>query len=89
MHGPSVLNRLVSIGYGMGDEHVNAVIENALARGDFTLLVFTRKLPTDVFERWSKKSNVIVVTEDACSLYGEVGPGHPVLWGFEKLSSEV
>lgn len=35
------INRLVCLGYGFADEHVNAVIEAALARTDFTVLIFT------------------------------------------------
>jgi hypothetical protein len=88
-HGPYVINRLASIGYGMRDEHVNAVIENGLARKDLTLLILTRDLTPDVFSRWSSKANVIIVTKDRCSLYGEIGPGHFDLWSFERLSREV
>ncbi len=87
--GPFLINRLASIGYGMCDEHVNAVIENGLARTDFTLLIFTLELKEDAFQRWYDKRNVIIVTKDRCSLYGETGPGHPDLWSFEKLSQEV
>ncbi|MBI3917747.1 MAG: SIR2 family protein [Betaproteobacteria bacterium] len=88
-HGPNLLNRLVSIGYGLRDEHVNAVIENSLARTNFTCLAFARSLTDEVFDRWSKKSNVVVVTRDRCSLNGEIGPGHPSLWRFEELTQKV
>ncbi len=84
-----LVNRLVSIGYGMGDEHVNSVIENGLARTDLTLMIFALELKLDVFQRWSSKTNVIIITRDYCSLYGETGPGHPDLWSFEKLSQEA
>jgi hypothetical protein len=87
--GPFLINRLVSIGYGMCDEHVNAVIENGLARADFTLIIFAMILKPEVFQRWSTKNNVIIVTKDQCSLNGEIGPGHLNLWDFEKLSQEV
>ncbi len=88
-HGPYLINRLVSIGYGMRDEHVNDVIENGLARPDLTLMIFARDLIDDVFNRWSKKTNVIIITNDRSSLNGEIGPGHPSLWDFEQLSKEV
>ena len=88
-HGPSPIHRLVCIGYGMRDEHVNAVIENGLARSDFTLMIFAKDLATDVFNRWRPRRNVIIVTDNCCSLYGETGPGHPDLWSFERLSCEV
>lgn len=88
-HGPSLINRLVCVGYGMCDEHVNAVIDNALPRTDLTLIVLARSLRDDVFDRWSPKSNVILVTRDRCSLYSEVGPGHADLWSFARLSREV
>ncbi len=87
--GPFLINRLVSIGYGMCDEHVNAVIENGLARPDLTLMIFALALKPDVFQRWGSKTNVIIVTKDRCSLYSETGPGHPDLWSFEKLSQEI
>ena len=88
-HGPNLLNRLVSIGYGFRDEHVNSVIENALARGNFTLLAFAYNLTPDVFARWSAKRNVVIVTNSQCALYGEVGAGHPELWSFEEITRRV
>ena len=83
------INRLVCIGYGFSDEHVNTVIENALARTDFTVLVFTKELSDIAWTRWSTRSNVIVVTEKRCSLKGNVGHGHCALWNFEQIAKEV
>ena len=83
------LNRLVCIGYGFADEHVNTVIENALARADFTVLIFAKELADMAWTRWSTKSNVIVVTEKRCSLKGKVGHGHCDLWNFERITKEV
>lgn len=88
-HNANPINRLACFGYGFADEHVNAVIEAALVRTDFTLLIFTKALSNASWERWSVKDSVIVVTEARCSLKGEVGPGHPNLWRFEKLCKEV
>jgi hypothetical protein len=87
--GPNLINRLLAIGYGMADEHVNAVIENGLARNNFILIIFSKILSDDIFERWSSKQNVIIVTADRSSIYGEIGPGHKKLWNFEFLSKEV
>lgn len=83
------INRLVCIGYGLADEHVNAIIESALARTDFTVLVFAKALADDVWARWSAKTNAIVVTEDRCALKGQVGAGHADLWSFERIAKEV
>jgi hypothetical protein len=83
------INRLACLGYGFADEHVNAVIEAALARTDFTLLVFTMSLSNMAWERWSPKENVVVVTKDRCALKGKTGPGHADLWSFERLAKEV
>jgi hypothetical protein len=58
------INRLVCIGYGFADEHVNAIIEAALARTDFTVLIFAMSLGDTVWSRWSPKSNAVVVTKD-------------------------
>lgn len=88
-HNAAPINRLVCIGYGFGDEHVNTIIESALARTDFTVLIFTKALSATAWARWSPKTNVIVVTETQCSLKGTTGPGHPDLWGFERLAKEV
>lgn len=88
-HGPNLLNRLVTIGYGLRDEHINAIMENALARGNFTVLAFAHSLTPEVFARWSSKKNIIVVTSSKCALYGEIGPGHPELWSFEELTRRV
>jgi hypothetical protein len=88
-HNDAPINRLVSIGYGFADEHVNAVIEPALARTDFTLLIFAKALSATVLARWSAKTNAIIVTETQCSLKGVTGPGHADLWSFERLAKEV
>lgn len=83
------LNRLACFGYGFLDEHVNAVIEGALARADFSVLIFTKALSDSAWARWSSKTNTVLVTEARCSIKGEVGPGHTDLWNFEKLASKV
>ena len=88
-HNAAPINRLVCIGYGFADEHVNTIIEPALARTDFTVLIFTKALSATAWARWSPKTNVIVVTETQCSLKGTKGPGHPDLWSFERLAKEV
>ena len=89
VHGPIRLNRLVCIGYGMRDQHVNDVIENATSRTDFTLMIFAKTLTDDSFKKWSKKTNVVIVTQNRCSHFGEQGPGHTDLWDFYALSKEV
>lgn len=83
------LNRLVCIGYGFGDEHVNSLIEAALARTDFTVLIFTKSLTDAAWNRWSSKSNLIIVTQARASIKGQTGPGHVDLWSFERLAKEV
>ncbi|MGH8222165.1 MAG: SIR2 family protein [Woeseiaceae bacterium] len=88
-HGANPVNRLACLGYGLADEHVNAVIEAALVRTDFTLLIFTKEVSDTTWGRWSTKPNTIVVTEARCSLKGEIGPGHADLWRFERLCREV
>jgi hypothetical protein len=88
-HNASPINRLACFGYGFADEHVNAVIEAALARTDFTLLIFTKEMSNAAWDRWSVKKNTVVVTEARCSVKGTVGPGHDDLWRFERLCKEV
>lgn len=88
-HNAAPINRLVCIGYGFADEHVNAVIEAALARTDFTVLIFAKALSVTAWTRWNPKTNVIIVSETQCSLKGAIGPGHPDLWSFERLVKEV
>lgn len=88
-HDERPLNRLVSIGYGFRDHHVNEIIEPALSRSDFTLLIFAMDLVDDVWDQWSQKTTAIVVTKDRCSLFGRTGEGHPDLWDFERLAGEV
>ena len=83
------INRLVCIGYGFADEHVNAVIEAALARADFTVLIFAMGLSDAAWNRWSQKPNTVVVTKDRCSLRGQIGTGHTDLWSFERLAKEI
>jgi len=88
-HNANPVNRLACFGYGFADEHVNAVIEAALARTDFTALIFTKELSEASWSRWSEKANTVVVTESRCSLKGVAGPGHVDLWRFEQLCKEV
>ncbi|ULA62845.1 MAG: SIR22 domain-containing protein [Nitrospira sp.] len=83
------MNRLVCIGYGFADEHVNTIIDSALARTDFTVLMFTKALADPIWTRWSAKTNAIVVTENRCALKGQIGAGHADLWSFERLAKEV
>lgn len=83
------INRLVCIGYGFADEHVNTLIESALARTDFTVLIFTKGLSAAAWSRWSAKTNVYIVTETQCSIKGKTGPGHADMWSFERLAKEV
>jgi hypothetical protein len=73
----------------MRDQHVNDVIENAISRTDFTLLIFAKSLTDNTFEKWAKKNNVVIVTQNRCALFGEPGPGHTNLWDFDALSREV
>jgi hypothetical protein len=86
---PNPLHRLVCIGYGFADEHVNTLIESALARSDFTVLIFTKTISDEAWIRWSQKKNVIVVTDSRCAVKGEVGGGHPELWKFDTLSQRI
>lgn len=88
-HDELPLHRLVCIGYGFGDHHVNEIIEPALSRDDFTILIFARELADHVWDRWSQKSAAIIVTKDRCSHFGKTGDGHARLWDFEQLAGEV
>jgi hypothetical protein len=83
------INRLLCLGYAFADEHVNAVIEGALARTDFTLLILTKELSDVAWDRWSIETNVIVITEKRCSLKGVVGDGHRDLWDFQRIAKEI
>lgn len=87
--GPRPLNRLVCIGYGMRDQHVNDVLDNATARSDFTLLIFAKKIDDVSFRTWGGRGNTIIVTESRCSLYGQEGPGHTSGWDFRTICGEV
>jgi hypothetical protein len=84
-----LVNRLVCIGYGFGDGHVNAVIRSALARRNFTLVILTKFLEEVKFKQWRDYSNTIIITEGKSSLYGEEGPGLPDSCAFEWLAMEV
>ncbi len=88
-HGDDKLNRLITLGYGMADEHVNAEIESALERSNFTLIIITKALSDPVFNKWSSKQRVHIVTEDRCSLNGVLGGGHPDLCSFEGFIARM
>lgn len=89
VHDSHAINRLVTLGYGMADEHVNDVIEGAMARTNFTLIIISKSLPDQAFDRWSEKANAVIVTEERSALRGEIGPGHPTLWSFETIVEEM
>ncbi|MGB0682804.1 MAG: SIR2 family protein [Magnetovibrionaceae bacterium] len=89
VHGPILLNRLVCVGYGMADEHVNAVIEQAMARDNFTLIIVTKGLSDEAFERWSRYQNAIIVTEDRSYNLGKHEAGDAALSTFEGLITEL
>lgn len=88
-HGDDKLNRLIALGYGMADEHVNAEIESALERTNFTLIIITKALSDPIFNKWSNKQRVHIVTEDRCSLNGVSGEGHPDLCSFEGFIARM
>lgn len=84
-----LLNRLICIGYGMRDTHVNPVLEAARARANFTLVILAKSLLNTEFDHWKRFENVIIATETRCVLYRQEGPGDPELWSFEWLCKEV
>ena len=84
-----LLSRLICVGYGMGDGHVNAVIQSALARPHFTLVIMARNLSEETFRQWVQYRNAIIATESRSSLFGEQGPGICDGWSFEWLAKEV
>lgn len=88
-HGANKLNRLVTIGYGMADEHVNVVIESALQRSDFTLIIITKELSDNIFDKWASKDKVHIITEKRCASSGELSGGNPSLCTFEGLIEEM
>jgi|GEM_PF-1012888 len=83
IYGDDPLMRLVALGYGMADQHVNVEIESALARPNFSLLILTKELSDDAFQAWSGRERVQIVTEARSSIDKEIGPGHPDLSVFE------
>lgn len=86
---PRLLNRLVCAGYGFADGHVNAVIDAALQRKHFTLVILARVLSDEAFNKYAVNPRVILVTKGRSSLYGEQGAGLVREWSFEWLSGEV
>lgn len=84
-----LLNRLICVGYGFRDEHVNAIIRAAIGREHFTLVVLARALEDGVYRTWARCNHAIIATETRCCLYGtEVDP-LPNVWSFEWLAQEV
>jgi len=84
-----LLNRLVCIGYGFGDGHVNDVLWSGLARQHFTLIVLAKALPDIAFNRLADSPQAVVVTETRSALQGERGVGVTDAWSFEWFSKEV
>lgn len=88
-HDERPINRLVCLGYGFADEHVNTVIEAALVRPDFTLIVLTKELRDEAWMRLNPKANATIITESRSSLKGVASLGHPDLWQLERLIKEI
>jgi len=84
-----LLSRLICVGYGMRDTHVNPVLEAARARSNFTLIILAKSLSDVEFNYWKNYDNVIIATETRCALYREEGPGIIEVWSFEWLAKEV
>jgi hypothetical protein len=84
-----LLSRLVCVGYAFRDTHVNPILEAAVARRNFTMLIFARDLTDATFDHWKTFQNVIIATERRCALYREEGPGIRDIWSFEWLAEEV
>ena len=84
-----LLSRFVCVGYGLGDTHVNPILETALANPNFTMLILARDLPEARFDNWKRFENVVIATEHRSALYREEGPGLPEIWSFEWLAEEV
>ncbi len=68
---------------------MNPILEAALVRPNFTMLILARDLAEATFDKWKAFGNVIVATEQRCVLYREEGPGIPEIWSFEWLAQEV
>ena len=68
---------------------MNPILEAALTRPDFTMLILARSLPEEILDHWKTRQNVVIVTEQRCALYGEEGPGIADVWSFEWLAQEV
>jgi hypothetical protein len=84
-----LLNRLICVGYGFRDEHVNAIIRAAVGREHFTLVILSKALEDTVYNAWAQCGHAIVATETRCCLYRtEVDP-LPDVWSFEWLAQEV
>lgn len=84
-----LLSRLICVGYGMRDTHVNPILEAARTRSNFTLIFLARILGDTEFNCWKNNRNVIIATETRAALYGEEGPGVEEAWSFEWLAKEV
>jgi len=84
-----LLSRLICSGYGMSDGHVNAVIQSALSRPNFSLIILSEYLSEETFRQWAQFKTVIIATKYRCSLFGEEGPGINEEWSFEWLAKEV
>jgi hypothetical protein len=84
-----LVNRLVCVGYGFRDEHVNAIIRSAVARQNFTLVILAKDLEDTVYSTWAQSDRTIIATESRCCVYGN--PAAPVegVWSFEWLAQEV
>ncbi len=87
--GPRLLNRLICVGYGFRDEHVNAILRAALNRHNFTLVILSKSLDDRVYAEWARSNRAIVVTETRSTiLNNEVDP-IPKAWSFEWLAEEI
>lgn len=84
-----LLNRLICVGYGLRDTHVNPILQAARGRPNFTMIILAKTLRTEEYSHWKQHKNVIIATETSCSFFGEEGPGIPEVWSFEWLAKEV
>ena len=83
------IKRLFVLGYSMRDEHVNVILEHALSRPDFSMVILSSGLEPAILKRWIRYNQVVIVTANTSSLGGETGPGLPGLADFESFLVEA
>lgn len=79
------IKRLVTIGYGFGDKHINSAIKDNVQKGKWVLIAMAKEPHRELLNMAQDNRGGIVVTQDAYWLKGQRNDLRTKLWDFQQI----